>query len=319
MKTTAIMQTTLIALIPGALTWCYIFGIGALVNIVVAIITALLTETIVLRIRGRNLATLRDSTAVLTGALLGLCLPPLLPVWIVVLGVAFAMIFGKHLYGGIGNNVFNPAMVGFAVLILSFPLAMTLWPAPSLSQSINEVTSAKFSLTAGQPVYDGVTAATPLDAYKFRRGETNDEFFASQSGADWQHWAWINTAFLLGGLYLMWKKVIPWQTPVALLSTLFLLSAMFFDGGSSGSLGSPLFHLFTGATMLAAFFIVTDPVTCPGYKQGLILFGIGVGVITFIIRTQGAYPEGIAFGVLLMNAASPLIDHAFAVRDEVPT
>lgn len=288
MKTPVIMRTTLAALLPGTAAWCYVFGAGAFINLGVAIVTAIAVEAAVLKIRSKPLARVFDGTVVLTGALLGLCLPPLLPIWLVVLGVAFAVIFGKHLYGGMGNNVFNPAMIGFAMLIVSFPLAMSTWPESSV---------------------DGISAATPLDAYRFRGAATNDEFFTDAVTVNWHQWLWINVAFLAGGLVLLQQKIIPWQTPVAFTATLAVLSIAFYDGGSSASLGSPLFHLFSGATMLAAFFILTDPVTCPSSHRGLLAFGVGVGLITFIIRTHGAYPEGVAFGVLLMNAATPLIDH----------
>jgi electron transport complex protein RnfD len=238
----------------------------------------------------------------------------------VAIGASFAVVFGKHLYGGSGSNVFNPAMVGFAMLIISFPLAMSHWPAPGFtnSGSIGAATSftTKLNTSAAQEHYDGVTAATPLDAYKFRIAATNDEFF-SASGTqqtNWQTWASINLAFLMGGLFLIYRKLIPWQIPASFLTTLGVLSLVFYDGGSSASLGSPAFTLFTGASMLTAFFIATDPVTSPGHRVGLVVFGSGVGLIVFIIRSWGAYPEGVAFAILLMNATAPLIDHVFVLR-----
>ncbi len=316
MRTPLIMRKTLLALLPGAVVWCTMFGPGAVINLLMAMLTAIALEAIMLKIRQKPMAQLSDGTILLTGALLGLCLPPLLPVWLVMLGVAFAVIFGKHLYGGTGSNVFNPAMVGYAVLIISFPLAMSFWPAPASEQSVTSVLELKFVPGAEREHFDGITSATPLDAYKFREGLTNDEFFSGERADNWQHWLWLNVAFLAGGIYLLQQKIIPWQTPVAMLATIGVLSLLFYDGGSSESLGSPLFMLFSGACMMAAFFIVTDPVTCPGYKPGLIVFGIGVGLITYIIRAEGAYPEGIAFAVLLMNAASPLIDHLFVLRDQ---
>ena len=172
--------------------------------------------------------------------------------------------------------------------------------------------------SAAQEHYDGITAATPLDAYKFRIASTNDEFF-SVSGTqetNWQTWASINLAFLMGGLFLLYRKLIPWQIPASFLVTLGVLSLVFYDGGSSASLGSPAFTLFTGASMLTAFFIATDPVTSPGHRVGLLVFGAGVGLIVFIIRSWGAYPEGVAFAILLMNATAPLIDHVFVLRDQ---
>ncbi len=314
MTTRQIMLLTLAALIPGAAALTFFFGAGILLNVIVAMLTALITDTLMLRLRDKPMASLTDGSTLLTGALLGLCLPPFLPLWLVVFGVAFALIFGKHLYGGTGNNVFNPAMVGYAMLIIAFPLAMSYWPGPGLLVDWRELLQSKLALSAGQPAFDGISAATPLDAYKFRGAETNQEFFAGIQQQNWTSWLWINLAFLAGGLYLCYQKIVPWRLPAAMLCSLGLLAAIFYDSGSSDSLGSPLFHLFTGATMMAAFFIITDPVTCPTYGHGLIVFGVGVAMISFIIRSIGAYPEGIAFAVLLMNACSPLIDQIMRQR-----
>jgi electron transport complex protein RnfD len=316
MNTASMMKMTLLALIPGVLAYSWVFGSGILINVLVAVITALAVDAAMLKFRKLPLEKLKDCTAVITGVLLGLCLPPLLPYWLIVLGVVFALIFGKHMYGGTGHNVFNPAMVGFAVLIISFPLAMSQWPATGSVSPVMATLTSKADMHEGRANYDGVTAATPLDAYKFRTGQTNQEFFSAGEQDNWQYWAIINIAFLMGGLFLIYAKVIPWQTPVAMLTTIGILAMLFYDAGSSNSLGSPLFHLFSGATMLAAFFIITDPVTCPGNSKGLLIFGAGVGLVTFIIRTVGAYPEGIAFAVLLMNASSPLIDHVLSMKEQ---
>ena len=316
------MHITLLALAPGFAVFTWHFGIGILLNVIVASLTAVICEALVLKLRSRPLDSLADGTAVLAGALLGLCLPPLLPFWMVAIGAGFAVVFGKHLYGGSGSNVFNPAMVGFAMLIISFPLAMSHWPAPSHTNagSIGAATSftTKLNTGAAQEHYDGITAATPLDAYKFRIAATNDEFFSAPGTQEinWQTWASINLAFLMGGLFLLYRKLIPWQIPASFLTTLGFLSLVFYDGGSSASLGSPAFTLFTGASMLTAFFIATDPVSSPGHRAGLLVFGSGVGLIVFIIRAWGAYPEGVAFAILLMNAVAPLIDHAFVLRDQ---
>jgi Na+-translocating ferredoxin:NAD+ oxidoreductase subunit D len=316
-NTARIMHITLLALLPGFAVFTWHFGIGVFLNVAVAVTTAVIGEALILKLRSRPLDSLADGTAVLTGALLGLCLPPLLPFWMVAIGTGFAVVFGKHLYGGSGNNVFNPAMVGFAMLIISFPLAMSHWPAPGTTDAATSFTK-KMNNGAAQEHYDGITAATPLDAYKFRMASTNDEFFSAPGTQEnnWQTWASINLAFLMGGLFLLYRKLIPWQLPASFLATLGMLSLVFYDGGSSASLGSPAFTLFAGASMLTAFFIVTDPVTSPGHKQGLLVFGAGVGVIVFIIRSWGAYPEGVAFAILLMNATAPLIDHVFTLREQ---
>jgi len=223
--------------------------------------------------------------------LIGLALPPSLPIWMILAGCLFAIIFAKHFYGGLGQNLFNPAMVGYAVLIISFPLAMSNWPLPATS------------------LVDGISGATPLDDFKFRGVLSVKEYWQAADGNNWSAWSVINASFLLGGVYLLYIKACTWVAPCTMLGTLALLALFFFDGGSPESLGSPLFHLFSGATMIGAFYIVTDPVTSPDSVRGQAIFGVGVGLLTFIIRTTGAYPEGIAFAVLLMNGCSPLIDY----------
>ncbi len=327
MTSTNMMRWTLLALVPGLVLLAWYFGTGILLNIVTASVAALVAEALMLRLRGKSITVLRDTlmdgSALLTGVLLGLALPPLLPFWMVMLAAVFALVFGKHLYGGLGHNLFNPAMVGFAVLILSFPLAMSQWPPPSQITpplSTVEVIKAKWHTRDARADYDGVTRATPLDAWKFRQdaSTTSDEFFTDPvQAANWQPWLHINLAFLVGGLCLLYLGVIPWQTPLSMLLVLGGLALLFQDGGSASSLGAPAFHLMSGATMLAAFFIITDPVTCPTLPTGLLLFGAGVAGITFIIRSIGAYPEGIAFGVLLMNACSPLIDYLLAPKNNM--
>ena len=317
MNTRRLMFSTLAALIPGAAVMTWQFGPGLLLNLAFAAGVAVSTEALVMLLRRRSPASVLDGSALLTGVLIGLALPPLLPFWILTLGVVSGLVFGKHVYGGLGQNLFNPAMVGYAVLILSFPLAMSQWPAPySLAEEHRAagVLRAKTGLTSDRPDYDGISRATPLDAYRFRSGKTNAEFFSGDEADNLRAWMTINLAFLVGGLFLAALRVIPWVIPAGFIATLSMLSLLFYDGGGSGSLGSPVFHLFSGATMLAAFFILTDPVTSPSINQGLIFFAIGAGMITFVIRAAGAYPEGVAFAVLLMNAAAPLIDHLLRGR-----
>lgn len=314
MKTPRLMLLTLAALVPGIAAYTWVFGWGVLINLLVAATTAVTTEAVILKIRRQRLTQLADGSALLTGTLLALCLPPLLPLWMVITGTLFALVFGKHVYGGLGQNVFNPAMVGFAVLVLSFPLAMSQWPAVDADTTLTATLAAKSNTVELRADWDGISGATPLDAYRFRAGQTNAEFFIEDTQQNWRHWLWINLAFLAGGLLLLYSGVIRWQAPVAFLVVLGICAMAFYDAGSSASLGSPLFHLFSGAAMLGAFFILTDPVTSPSSARGLLLFGALIGLITFIIRTQGAYPEGIAFAVLLMNATAPLLDQLPGLR-----
>jgi electron transport complex protein RnfD len=306
MATSQLMMKVQLALLPGIFALTYFFGIGIIVNVAFTMLLCLALELMVLKLRDMPLSISRDHSALCTGALLGLALPPNLPFGIILIACIFAIIFAKHMYGGLGQNIFNPAMVGFAVLIISFPLAMSDWPAPEfVIYSFIDAVAVKAGIT---PI-DAFTGATPLDQFKFRGALTVDEFWQEFGTQTWNAWLTINIAFLAGGLYLLNNRVCSWRAPLSMLLTLFVLSIAFFDGGSSSSLGSPLFHLFSGATMMAAFFIATDPVTSPDSNRGQVIFGVGVGLLTFVIRSIGAYPEGIAFAILLMNAASPLLDY----------
>ncbi len=330
LNTRNLMFRVQIALLPGCLVLAYYYGAGIILNVAFAMLFSLLVELIALKSRALPLTTVKDGSALLTGALLGLALPPYLPLWMILVGCLFAIIFAKHMYGGLGQNLFNPAMVGYAVLIISFPLAISNWPAPEMTThspidalNIKLNSTGPASLASGAQAsrtqkIDSFTGATPLDEFKFRGSLTVDEFWNKFTAESWSVWMKINLGFLIGGLYLIYTRSCTWKAPVSMLATLGALSLVFFDGGSSNSLGSPVFHLFTGATMMGAFFVVTDPVTSPDSVWGQIVFGIGVGLLTFVIRSSGAYPEGIAFAILLMNGCSPLIDYIeFRLKPEL--
>lgn len=306
------------ALVPGIATYVWLFGAGVLVHILLACAAAVTAEAIVLILRKRPVAsTLADSSAILTAVLLALAIPPLAPWWITVLGAVFAIILGKQLYGGLGYNPFNPAMLGYAMLLISFPLEMTRWPAalslleqaPSLSDSISVIFANGVSV-------DAISAATPLDTLKTQLGQgmnihntlgsgEHGYLFGQFAGVGWES---INIALLLGGLYLLFTRRIAWQIPVSMLLCITLLAAVFHYLDPQ-QYASPLLHLFGGATMLGAFFIATDPVSACTTPRGRILFGIGIATITYAIRNWGGYPDGIAFAVLLMNMAAPTIDY----------
>jgi len=257
--------------------------------------------------------------------LLGVSLPPLGPWWMVVLGTIFAIIIAKQLYGGLGQNPFNPAMVGYVVLLISFPVQMTTWLPPDALQHhhvgfadtlltiFTGHNSQDLSAYQLQMNVDGVTQATPLDAFKtgLRSGHSADQILATPlfggalAGLGWQ---WINLGFLAGGLYLMWRKIISWHIPVAMLGMLTFCAALAW-GLAPESYSSPLVGLFSGATMLGAFFIATDPVTASTTPKGRLIFGALIGLLMWLIRTYGGYPDGVAFAVLLANITVPLIDH----------
>lgn len=307
LSTSNIMVQVCLALVPGAAAMIWFFGAGIAINLVAATTTAVATEAALLRARSLPVRRILDGSALLTGLLLGLCLPPLVPVHIPVIGAALAIALGKHLYGGLGQNPFNPAMVGYAVLIVAFPLAISLWPLPGDSLEMRTLVSMK----AGYESADGVARATPLDAFKFRGSATVDEFTRSSDvmgNVGGIGWVWINLGFLAGGLYLAYQRLCDRLMPAVMLGTLVALSILFYDSGSSGSLGSPMFHLLSGSTMLAAFFIITDPVSSPNSVEAKVVYAVGIGAVIFLIRSMGAYPDGTAFAVLLMNTATPFLD-----------
>lgn len=287
------MFQVLAALLPVAAVHVYLFGPSLLWLAATGGATALACEALALRLRGRpTQQPLRDGSVLVTAALLALAVPPTLPWWLMAFGTAVAVLLAKHAYGGLGQNPFNPAMVGYAVLLVSFPLEMTRWPAPD----------------AG---WDAMTGATALDALRtgLRQSQTMHEILATPAfgtfGATGGEW--INLAALAGGAYLLGRRVVRWHIPAATLAGLAIPAAV-AHGLDPGAHASATFHLASGATVLGAFFIATDPVSAATSARGRLVFGAGVGLTTWIIRTWGAYPDGIAFAVLLMNLAVPLID-----------
>ncbi|MCC5888724.1 MAG: RnfABCDGE type electron transport complex subunit D [Gammaproteobacteria bacterium] len=307
------MLQVAMATLPGLVAMVVFFGAGVLFTVSLAVLGAVIAEAFGLWLRGRSLRLgLSDGSAVVTGLLLGLALPPLLPSELTLLGAALALLLGKHVYGGLGQNPFNPAMVGYAILLVSFPVEMTTWVAPAglLAQGAPGVLDAGAVIFAGASP-DAFTGPTPLDDFKHREGLTAAEWHASSglggrfAGAGWE---WVNLGFLAGGVWLLQRRLFSWHAPLGMLAALALCAALFWDGGSSSTPGSPQFHLLSGATMLGAFFIVTDPVSGARSPRGRLLFGIGVGLLLYVIRAFGGYPDALAFAVLLMNAAVPVID-----------
>ncbi len=313
-----VMREVLLALIPGVLCAWWFFGWGVITNILIAVLTCVASEAAVLALRGRVvLPTLADSSAILTGVLLALALPPLAPWWLPVIGGLFAIVVAKQLYGGLGYNPFNPAMIGYVVLLISFPREMTLWNPPTgiatASLGFTESLAWVFSGQLPEAVtLDALTQATPLDAVKTQLGLgltlheiTARPLFGSYGGHGWE---WVNFWYLIGGIYLLARRIIAWQIPAGMLGALFLV-ALIFHAGDTDIYASPLFHLFSGAAMLGAFFIATDPVSASTTPRGRLIFGAGIGVLAYVIRTWGGYPDGVAFGVLLMNMAAPTLDY----------
>ncbi|WP_336407737.1 electron transport complex subunit RsxD [Gallaecimonas kandeliae] len=323
-STGQVMRLVAYATLPGIAALFHFFGYGVFINLVLCSLSALATEALVLLLRRKSLWQLGDSSALLTAVLLAIALPPTSPWWLLVIGSVFAILVAKQLYGGLGQNLFNPAMAAYVLLLISFPVQMTNWlparelaqHAPTLADSISLTFTgystdgfAAHQLSQGA---DGVTQATPLDTLKtdLKRGMTASESMAKPlfAGIGGLGWNWANLGFLLGGLFLLWRGVIDWQIPGGVLGGLFVASLLGFMLHPDGN-GSPLFHLFSGAAMFGAFFIATDPVTAATSPKGRLIFGLMIGVLTYLIRVLGGYPDAIAFAVLLGNMAAPLLDN----------
>ncbi|MFT6388076.1 MAG: electron transport complex protein RnfD [Cellvibrionaceae bacterium] len=315
-----VMRWVLFATFPGLIALTNFFGWGTPINLLIASATAVACEAAILAIRKRPiLFYLKDCSALVTAILLGLALPPYAPWWLVVTATASAVILAKQLYGGLGYNPFNPAMVGYVIVLISFPVEMTRWAIPqnllndgqtlpSLIDSLNAV------FAGSQSVIDAYTGATPLDLFKNQQGllveQINQQYpLFSDAYLAGVGWEWVNLGFLLGGAYLLYKRAFTWHAPISMLIALALMALLFYDGGSSQSGGSVLLHLLSGGTMLGAFFIITDPVSSAVSNRGRVIYGAGIGILIYIIRVWGNYPDAVAFAVLLMNFAAPFIDY----------
>ncbi|MCD6412882.1 MAG: RnfABCDGE type electron transport complex subunit D [Elusimicrobia bacterium] len=275
------MRDVLIALLPAFAFSVYLWGSPVLKVYAVSVFFACFSEWLFLKIRKRKFEN--DFSAVVSGVLFAMVLPPKIPLVYVAAGISFGIVFGKQFFGGLGYNVFNPALLGRAFLMASFPVAMTSWISP----------------------LDATTTATPLGDWKFHHTiwETGKLFFGNIPGSIGETSALL---LIIGGIYLIVRRTIDARIPLAYILTVFVLSAVyyFFDRSS----GSPVFHIFAGGLMLGAFFMATDPVTAPANKKGRVLFGIGCGIFTLVIRHFGGYPEGVMFSILLMNAFAPLLE-----------
>lgn len=319
LSTGQLMRLVIYATLPGIAVLAWFFGPGVFINLILAGFSCVFFEALIIKLRKRPVGFyLQDCSALVTAVLLAVSLPPYCPWWLVVGGSFIAIVLAKQLYGGMGFNPFNPAMVAYVLLLISFPLQMTAWPTPAPlladGQNLPSLVASIEHIFGGDQL-DAYASATVLDIMKQNSSLVLDELYQQSpqlnqgylAGAGWE---WVNLAFLIGGLFLLYKKVFSWHAPISMLLALVLMSAIFYDAGSSQSSGSPLFHLFSGATMLGAFFIVTDPVSSAVSKKGRIVYGALIGVVTYVIRTWGTgYPDGVGFAVLLLNYAAPFIDY----------
>ena len=308
-----VMLQVLAALLPGIAVYAWLIGPVVLVQIAIATVASLLAEAFMLRLLNKPLGLfLGDGSAIVTAWLIALAFPPLAPWWLIVVGCLFAIVVAKHLYGGLGQNPFNPAMIAFAVCIVSFPSLMSQWPPVDLKAGFFD----QLALVFGQaPRLDAMSGATPLDALKtaLKLGEgsaTVGSVMADPSTFGYfagKGWEWVGAAYLLGGLWLWQRKIISWHAPLGFVAGIAVLSSALWLW-NPGQFANPVFHLFSGGSMLGAFFIVTDPVSGCTTAKGKLIFGLSAGVMAYIIRVFGGYPDGVAFAVLLLNICVPLID-----------
>jgi electron transport complex protein RnfD len=297
-----LMYGVVLSLVPAFLVSVYLFGTGALAVTLVSIASCVLFESAIQKFILKTEVRISDGSAIVTGMLLAFNLPSNLPWWMIVIGAMFAIGVGKMTYGGLGNNPFNPALVGRVFLLISFPVQMTSWPLPLVSRL---------------QYADAVTGATPLGMLKeaVRNGETvpdvmkqlpdHMQLFLGQMGGSLGEVSAV--ALILGFAWLLYKKIITWHIPVFMVGTVYLFTGILWLIDPSKN-ASPLFHILTGGILLGAIYMATDLVTSPMTKPGMILFAIGIGIITVVIRVFGAYPEGVSFAILIMNAFVPLIN-----------
>ncbi len=284
-KTSEVMRGVAIALLPAVAAAIYYFRLDAVLLLLTTVLTCLASEAITQRVLGKDV-DLTNYSALVTGVLIALVLPPEIPLYAAGLGSVFAIVIGKQLFGGLGKNIFNPALIGRAFLVSAYPVIMTTWTKPT--------------------GFDVVTSATPLAAEKFDNVVTplSRLFFGNIYGSLGETSA---LALLIGGAYLLWKGYMDWRIPVASFAALIALSGLLW-GINPAEYASPLFHALAGGFMIGAIYMATDPTTTPVTKSGRWIFGAGVGIITMVIRTWGGYPEGVMYSILLMNAFRPLID-----------
>jgi electron transport complex protein RnfD len=308
-----VMIQVCVALIPGIAAYAWLVGPAILVQLVIATLAALAAEAVMLHLQKKPQALfLSDGSAIVTAWLIALTFPPLAPWWLVATGTAFAIVVAKHLYGGLGQNPFNPAMVAFAVCIVAFPALMSQWPNIGLELPFVDQVNVILGLA---PRVDALSGATPLDAMKtaLKLGDgsvnvvqllANQDIYGNFAGRGWE---WVAAGYLLGGLWLWQRKLITWHVPVAFIGALRVISGALWLY-QPAQFASPLFHLFSGGSMIGAFFIATDPVSGCTTPRGKLIFGAGAGLLAYVIRVFGGYPDGVAFAVLLMNLSAPVID-----------
>lgn len=303
-----IMYDVVFAMVPAFLVALYVFGLNAFIVTAVAIASCLGFEYIIQRYVLKTEITVSDGSALITGILLAFNLPSGLPIWMVIVGSLVAIGIAKLSFGGLGYNIFNPALVGRVFLLVSFPVQMTIWPtAVENNTSVVDAITGATSLGA---IKDGLLAGDTMTEISTRIPSTMNMLFGITGGSLGEI---SGLALLLGGIYLIARKVISWHIPVVLLTTIAVFTGIFWVINPE-LYANPLIHILSGGAVLGAFYMATDLVTSPMTKKGMVVFAVGIGVITVVIRLFGAYPEGISFAILIMNAFVPLINKYFKPR-----
>ncbi len=298
------MYGVLVALLPAFICSVLFFGMGALVVTLTSVIACLVFEYLIQKLLLKQQPTIFDGSALITGVLLAFNVPSNLPVWIIIIGALVAIGIGKMSFGGLGCNIFNPALVGRVFLLISFPVQMTTWPVASglntpyldAQTGATPLALMKEALKSGQSVSDVMTSGA-IGSYR--------DLFLGNMGGSLGEIAAI--ALLIGFVYMLFRKIITWHIPVTIFATVFVFAGILHLCNPE-QFADPVFHLLTGGMMLGAIFMATDYVTSPMSNKGMVIYGIGIGVITIVIRVFGAYPEGMSFAILIMNAFTPLLN-----------
>ena len=295
------MYGVLIALVPTFIFSIVFFGLGAILVTLTSVVACLVFEYVIQKYLMKQRPTIWDGSAIITGVLLAFNLPSSLPLWIVVIGALVAIGIGKMSFGGLGNNIFNPALVGRVFLLISFPVQMTTWPIPNGFATADAVTGATPLALVKEAVKNGQAVGEALSSAGFSTGN----LILGNMGGSLGEVAAIG--LLLGFAYMLIRKIISWHIPVAIFATVIVFSGI-LNLADPAQFAGPVFHLFTGGLMLGAIFMATDYVTSPMTHKGMIIYGVGIGLLTVIIRVFGAYPEGMSFAILIMNGFTPLIN-----------
>ncbi len=307
-STKKIMYGVVIAMVPAMLVSIYYFGLDALRVLILASVACLFFEWVIQKYLIKGPVTITDGSALVTGILLAFNVPTNLPGWMVILGALVAIGVAKMSFGGLGKNIFNPALVARVFLLISFPVQMTSWPVPRpITEGLADVVTGPTPLAI---VKEGLDAGKTMSQLHTELPEYYN-FLIGQMGGSLGEVSAI--ALILGGLYMIWRKIITWEIPVSILVTVFVFSGILWLIDPQYN-ADPFFHLITGGMMLGAIYMATDMVSSPMTRAGQLLYGFGIGLLTILIRIWGAYPEGVSFAILLMNAAVPLINMGFKPR-----